>query len=51
MTNEEIIAKLKRNVLERCQDRIIDAKTNKIEKIINCEEHNIASKTKRNRGL
>lgn len=51
MFNEEIIAKLKRNVLERCQDRIINAKNNKIEKIMDCEEHSIASKLKRNRGL
>jgi|WetSurSiteA1Bulk_404760.scaffolds.fasta_scaffold125172_3 hypothetical protein len=49
--NEELIAKLKRNVLERCQDRIIDAKNNKIDKIMNCEEHSISSKTKKSRGL
>jgi hypothetical protein len=51
MYNEELIAKLKKNVLERCQDRIIDAKNNKVEKIMDFEEHSIVSKTKRNRGL
>jgi len=58
MIDDSIIIKMKKNVIERCKERIIDSQNKSIDsqnkpknKDVNHEEYTFTSKLKKNRGL